>query len=612
MTHHESAASLPQVFWDRVSRFEDRPVVLYKESVTRCYRSISWKELGIYIRETAAGLRSLGVRKGDRIGIMAENCPEWPVADFSILSLGAVTVPIYPTLSYKDVVYIAAQSELEILFVSTFDVCQQLEKIFDEKLKIRVLCAFEPVSVQTQRCLCLESLRRKGRNFLSHDGSSLEESVRDIDPEDLATIIFTSGTTGPPKGVMLTHGNFLANYLGCRDAVSVTEKDTLLSFLPLSHVFERLAGYYFPIFQGATIAYAESMQSVAEDLAEVKPTIVVSVPRLFEKTYARILEKVESAPRLRRNLFAWAVRVGRKFTTRRLAGRKVSGFLALQYGIAKILVFRKLKERLGGRIRFFISGGAPLSKELAEFFCAADVLILEGYGLTETSPVISVNRERHFKFGSVGLPLANVELKIGEEGEIVMRGPSVMKGYYKNESATQNVIREGWFHTGDIGEIDCDGFLRITDRIKDIIVTSGGKNISPRNIEERLLADRLFSQAVVIGEKRNYLVALIVPDQAELQGYAKDLNLEHLAWQDLLRHELIYKRVELKIQALTQDLARYEQIKYFALLDRELTQETGDLTPTLKLKRKIIQGKYQVIIEGLYRRGEGYGKGAGS
>ncbi|MBI4387879.1 MAG: long-chain fatty acid--CoA ligase [Candidatus Omnitrophica bacterium] len=417
----------------------------------------------------------------------------------------------------------------------------------------------------------------------------------------MATIIYTSGTTGPPKGVMLTHANFLQNCVDSMDAISLGERDTTLSFLPLSHVFERMAGFYFPIMCGATIAYAENMNTVPQNLREVKPTIACAVPRVYEKVYARVADTIEHSPPFLQKLIRWAIEIGHRSIPFRLAGRCLPPFLWLCYQFAKVLVFQKLKRQLGGRLRFFISGGAPLPKKLGEFFFAAGIYILEGYGLTETSPVISVNRLNQLKFGTVGVPLAQVETRIASDGEIIVRGPSVMLGYYQNPQATAEVIREGWFHTGDIGQFDSEGFLMITDRKKDIIVTSGGKNLSPQNIENLLLRSRAIQQAVVIGDQHNYLVALIVPnftyffEQSDLKGRTNE---------EVSQLPLVNEFVRQEIDRETAELASYEKIKYFCLLPRELTQENGELTPTLKVKRKVVGERYGRLIEAMYLEGE--------
>lgn len=602
----EENLNLVQIFLDRVARYRERPALSYKAFPRREYVSLSWKDWANRVRHVAYGLYGLGVRKGDRVALLSENRPEWTLVDLGTLSLGAIVVPVYPTSAPRDVEYILENAEAEIFFVSTLEQYQRLSSIIQGP-KIRKVIVFDPQGAKfssAEKTLSLGELSEKGEIEDSNHPDAYLKSVNSVLPDDLATLIYTSGTTGPPKGVMLTHRNFVANYLGSKRLIPLSDQDVALSFLPLCHIFERLAGYYYMMFHGARIAYAENMGTVPDDIAIVKPTVAAAVPRFYEKVYGRLLEKVEAGGLLTKKLFYWAKGVGEEAAQHRIKKRPPSPPLALKYAIAKLLVFNKLKRKLGGRIRFFISGGAPLSKELGEFFYAAGVLILEGYGLTETSPVMSVNTQEHFKFGTVGKVLPNVEVKIAADGEILTRGPCVMKGYYKNEAATREALQGGWFHTGDIGLIDADGFLKITDRKKDIIVTSGGKNVSPQNIENLLLGDPLFVQVVVLGDKRNYLVALVVPNRREVEHFAAAHGFSQLPYKELLNRETVVAWVEGRVKEKTKGLAPHEQIKYVGLLDRELSLDQGELTPTLKIKRKIVMEKYASMIEQLYRKGE--------
>ena len=601
----EIQLNLVQIFLDRARTYQGRTALLYKDTDHRQYLPLSWTAWADRVQNTALGLHALGVRKGDRVAILSENRPEWTFADLGILSLGAIVVPVYATSSCREISYILENAGIEIIFVSTPEQCEKIEEIFPSIPKLRRVVVFDShahhVSSQT---ILFKDLLEEGRREGMNNGDLYRQCVQSVRPSDTATIIYTSGTTGPPKGVRLSHINFIANYLGASHSIKLVDTDVALSFLPLSHVFERLAGYYFMSFHGAIIAYAENMQTVPEDMQRIRPTVAAAVPRFYEKMYARILENVELASPLRRKIFSWSLKVGREVAHRKIQGRDLPWSLRLKHTLARILVFGKLKKKLGGRIRYFISGGAPLAKELAEFFYAAGILILEGYGLTETSPVMTVNSPERFRFGAVGHPLPNVEVKIDEGGEILTRGPCVMQGYYQNETATQEAMKDGWFHTGDIGTMDDDGFLHITDRKKDIIVTSGGKNISPQNIESLVMGDKLFSQIVVIGDRRNYLVALITPNRREVEEFARAHGISSSTWEALLCHPAINLWVGQRLNEKTKELAPYEQIKYFALLPGELTQGGGELTPTLKVKRKVVMEKYHDVIEGLYRRGE--------
>jgi long-chain acyl-CoA synthetase len=448
----------------------------------------------------------------------------------------------------------------------------------------------------------LEDVRVRGREALATDRGAVRKRAGEVLPSDVATLIYTSGTTGDPKGVMLTHDNLVSNVMSStRLFAGLGTKDTALSFLPLCHVFERMGGHYVMLRLGVTIAYAESVDKVPSNMTEVKPTLMLSVPRLYEKMYARVNEKVAGDPPLRQKVFRWAMGVGAEAFRHRVARTAPGAWLKLRLALADKLVFAKIKERVGGRIRLFISGGAPLAREIAEFFGAAGLPILEGYGLTETSPVIAVNLPNRMKPGTVGPPLEGVEVKIAEDGEILTRGPHVMKGYYKKAEATAEVIdKDGFFHTGDIGLLDPDGFLAITDRKKDILVTSGGKNIAPQPIENRLKTDKFFAEVVMIGNKRNYPAALVVPSFEALEPWAKAQGISFKAREDLVEKPEVVSFYHTRIAALLPELAQFERIKKVTLLPKEFTLESGELTPTLKVKRRVIEQKYKDLIDRMY------------
>ncbi|MBU3759667.1 MAG: long-chain fatty acid--CoA ligase [Candidatus Omnitrophica bacterium] len=593
--------TLPALFYDRFKLGAGKEALWVKTSAGP--QAVTWDQWRQAVEETAAGLYACGVEPGDRVAILSENRPEWTYADLGALFLGAVTVPIYPTSSPKETAYILENSESKVLFLSSREHGERLKA--DLPAGIRVFI-FNPGEAQPGAEV-FDDLRNQGRHILADTAGFIESRLTGLNPENAATIIYTSGTTGPPKGVMLTHKNFIANCRGASEVIQISENDLALSFLPLSHVFERLAGYYFFALNGGRIAYAESMKTVPEDMLLFRPTVAASVPRLYEKMHSAIMEKVAQSGPLRKRLFAWAIRVGARKREYDLAGKAPITW-KLSFAAAQKLVLSKISAKLGGRIRFFISGGAPLSRQLGEFFYAAGVTILEGYGLTETSPVIAVNSPQALKFGTVGKPLANAEVRIAPDGEILTRGPCVMKGYYKNEAATREVLQDGWFHTGDIGEFDGEGFLKITDRKKDIIVTSGGKNISPQNIEGLILSDPLFTQAVVIGDRRNYLVALLALNRAAAESEAAKAGIQ-IPKEGFAASPEFYVMADERIRAKTRDLSRYEQIKYFGFLDRELSQEAGELTPTLKVKRKAVMEKYKDLIDSLYRKGEAHVSG---
>jgi long-chain acyl-CoA synthetase len=448
-----------------------------------------------------------------------------------------------------------------------------------------------------EEVISLDDLVKKGAEFTTEQ--SFEQRIATIGKYDWASIIYTSGTTGDPKGVILNHWNFVSNVLAALSCIGLGASDRCLSFLPLSHVFERTAGYYAMLCGGASIAYAESIEKVGDNMREVSPTIVVSVPRLYEKIYARILDAVTAGSHLKKNMFFWALDVGKMYVNQKIE-KRLKGGVKLKYKIATKLVFRKLQARTGGKLRFFVSGGAPLARDIAEFFYAAGLPILEGYGLTETSPLITVNTFDHFRFGTVGRPAPGVEVKIEDDGEIVCRGPNVMLGYYKKPDLTREVLDGPWFHTGDIGYLDDDGFLTITDRKKDILVTAGGKNVAPQPIENLLKTSKYISQAVLIGNSRKFISALVVPNFENVRTFADAAGIPYHDDTDLAKNEKVHKKIYEEIEEKSQHLASFERIKKFVLAAKDFSVEDNELTPTLKVKRKIIEKKFEKEIDALY------------
>jgi long-chain acyl-CoA synthetase len=566
------------------------------------WRAISSAEFLSAVEELSMGLRALGVEKGDRVAILCENRPEWAYADLATLTAGATDTPVYCTLTPPQVLYILNDSESKVAFVSSAVQAAKVAEVRGQARCLRHVIRMDEAPIEGT--LSLEELRAKGRAALARDKDAVRRRAAEVKPDDLATLIYTSGTTGDPKGVMLTHANLVSNVLASGKAFnnSFGPYDTALSFLPLCHSFERTAGHNFMLYAGATIAYAESVEKVPENMLEVRPTVMCSVPRLYEKMYARINEKVAADPPLRRRIFAWAMGVGRRVFRHTVEGTPPGLLLRLQFALADKLVFSKIKARTGGRLRVFISGGAPLAREIAEFFGAAGMVILEGYGLTETSPVISVNRPDRLKPGTVGLPVEGVEVKIAADGEILTRGPHVMKGYYKKVEATAEAIdKEGWFHTGDIGILDRDGFLVITDRKKDILVTSGGKNIAPQPIENKIKTNPFFAEIVMIGNCRNFPSALVVPNFEQLERWARAKGIACKSREELVGNAQVLGHYEGLIAELSRDLAPFEKIKKVSLLTREFSLEAGELTPTLKVKRRVVEEKYKAAIDRMYQ-----------
>jgi long-chain acyl-CoA synthetase len=583
--------------------FDRADLLLRKEA--GAWRGIPTRVFCRRVRDLALGLVAGGVGPGDRVALLSENRPEWILTDQAILAAGAVTVPIYTSLLPDQVAWILKDSGAAAIVVSSRD---QLEKI----RAIRAgLPALREVIFMDAGGAAVDGARGwhevAGRGAPLPD-TTIEERRAAVRPDDLASLIYTSGTTGAPKGVMLTHGNFVHNIKACCAAIPFRSTDVCLSFLPLAHVYERLVEFCY-LYRGASIAYAESIEAVPQNLREVRPMIACGVPRVFEKVYKRTMEAGYGLPWPRRAIFAWAADVARRSGAATRPGRTLPPALRLQRLAADRLVFRTLRERLGGRLRFFISGSAPLQAEIAEFFHGAGILILEGYGLTETSPVIALNRPQAFRFGTVGPPVDGVEVRVAEDGEILTRSPSVMRGYFGNDEATREAIRDGWFHTGDIGRIDADGYLTITDRKKELLKTSGGKFVAPQPIENLLRSDRFVQQAIVVGDGRHFVAALIVPAFDQLAHYARARGIPFDDPRDLVGHPRVHGLFEKRLTRVNVELPRYEQIKKFRLLAREFTQENGELTPTLKFRRKVIEERYRPIIDGMYEEGRSSGAG---
>ena len=566
------------------------------------YQPISTAELVDRVRRLSKTLVDLGVEPGDRVALMSENGPHWPTVDFATLCAGAVLVPIYPTLLPDQAAYIAANCGAKVVVAETPAHLEGLLAHADELPAAKQFVLIKGES-NDERVVSLDTLINRGAGV---DAEEFERRARAVQPEDLATFIYTSGTTGTPKGVMLTHGNIASNVVSGLSVLNLDGRFTALSFLPLSHSFERLVDYCY-FLKGCSIAYAESVAAVAQNLQEVKPHVFVSVPRVYEKLLGRIQENVASAPPVRQKLFAWAVSLGRQALPYRLKHEGPPGWLGIQLGLADKLVFKKIIDRLGGRFAFAISGGAPLSRELAEFFWGAGVPIYEGYGLSETSPVISVNTRDAVKMGTVGRPIPGVEVHIAGDGEILARGPNIMKGYWGMEKETAEVIdAEGWFHTGDIGEIDADGFLRITDRKKELIINAYGKNVAPAPIENALKNSRFISQAVVIGDRRKFLSALLVPDFDALKGWAEKQGIG-ASPETLVTDPKVRALIGQEVETVNSGLAGFEKIVAWELLPNEFTLETGELTPTQKVKRRVINQKYGEVIDRLYAEADKHG-----
>jgi len=548
------------------------------------------------VKSVAAGLHALGAERGDRVAIMSENRPEWAMTDYACLCSSIIGVPIYPTLLAHQVAYLLRDSGAEWIFVSSADQLQKAMEAREEcDQEVRIVVFDPPSGALPDGVLSWDALLDRGRAEAWEDEAFRARAAAPT-PGDVATILYTSGTTGDPKGVVLTHDNIFSNVMACSDVLDIDSTDTTASFLPLSHILQRMVDYLF-FHVGCVIAYPRSIQTVVDDLPVIRPTVAVSVPRLYEKIYNSVMD----ADGLKKKLIGWAVDVADRVAELRLAGKEPRGLLALQYGLADRLVFSKVKEAVGGRLQFFVSGGGPLAPVLNRFFYSIGLTILEGYGLTETSPVTNVNTLEDFRIGTVGKPVPGTEIRIADDGEILVRGRQVMKGYYQNPEATAQAIdEEGWFRTGDIGVLDADGFLSITDRKKDIIVTAGGKNVAPQPVENRLMSNGYVEQAVMVGDERKFVSLLVVPAFEPLERWARDQGFTWGNRRELVALPEVVAFIEAEVRKGLEGFASYETPKKVALLAEELTQENGALTPSLKIKRRVVQEQFKDVIDGLY------------
>ncbi|MDT7605242.1 MAG: long-chain acyl-CoA synthetase [Acidobacteriota bacterium] len=595
--------TLPEVF-TRAASVHPKPDALnYKQD--GAWRAISSAEMIERARAIGLGLYALGLRRGERVAILSESKPEWVLADAGCQLAGVVDVPIYPTQAPAQVGYILNDSGARALFVQHRAAFDRIAGVLGEAPALRHVIFFDGSDTQgAGEVLTLDDLIARGRELMRAEPGLIDELAAKVRPKDLATIIYTSGTTGEPKGVMLTQSNLTTNLIDSSGHLAFSETDVVLSVLPLSHVFERL-GMYMYVHHGMSVYFAESIESIGDNMREVRPTVMLCVPRLFEKILARIKEHAAAKGKLSANILAWAIEVAKRWARFKVERETVPPLLELKHDIADWLVFSKWRAGVGGRMRLFVSGGAALPEELGYTFLGAGLPIVQGYGLTETSPVIAAGNLEENRVGTVGKPIKDVGVRIAPDGEIEVRGPNVMRGYYNKPAETRAVFTEdGWFKTGDIGEFDSKGNLRITDRKKELLKTSGGKYIAPQVVEQCIKRSRFVNQVVLVGNARKFPAALIVPNWTELRAYAAYKGIEASTPEEFCRSERIRDLIERQIETQCAELSRYERVKRIALLPCELTVEGGELTPTLKVKRRVVDEKYRDVIERIYAEAE--------
>lgn len=591
--------NIPDLFLWRTAQTPDAKAYAYKSEGV--WKAMSWKEFTDKAKRVASGLIELGFKKGDRAAIYSYNRLEWPLTDVAIMMAGGITIPIYHSLPFSQSSYIINDSDSVVVFAENPKIISEMLANLKEIPLVTKIISYDESVSEDGHIMKFSTLEKLGAENLSKNERMIDENIKTIKHEDIATIIYTSGTTGVPKGVVLTHLNNLSLVEMLYSAYNLVDDDVVLLFLPLAHSFARCIEYAHPRY-GVTMAIAESIEKVVDNIVEIKPTVLPSVPRVFEKIHARIMSETQRSP-IKSKIFKWALSVGKQYQDMKQAGYRIPTSLAIKHKIAHALVFSKLHKRLGGRMRFFISGGAPLSKEIAEFFWACGLLILEGYGLTETAPVLTANTPTAFKFGTVGRPLKWVEIKIAEDGEVLARGPNVMKGYWKKPKETEEVLTpDGWFHTGDIGKVDEDGFLMITDRKKELLKTSGGKFIAPAPIENQIKSKLpVISQVVVIGDMRPYCTALITLNKEEVIKWGETRGLGS-DYEKIARSEELRREIQKAIDEVNANLASFETIKNFEVLLEDFTVEDGTLTPTLKVKRKVVIQRYKDLIDKMYEK----------
>ena len=588
------------MFLNTVDTYPDKPLFNYKENNN--WIPLTGKDIKLTVSSISFALSYKNIFPKEKVAILSTTSYRWALCDYGIISLGAVTVTVYPTLLPDHIKHIINDSGSKLIFVENVMQLEKVKTVYDDCPHLKYIIVMDnSLEKDEEFILNLNSFLIVPKDFIESSKDSFETMINTAKPEDLLTLIYTSGTTGMPKGVMLSHNNLISNIEGVQEISTINDTDSFLSFLPLSHVLERMAGHFSPFSMGAKIFYAENMETVANDIIEVSPTIVICVPRFFEKIYNKLNTTINTASGFKKKLFNWALKIGKDYTNTTHAGYTPSFLLRLNQKLAEKLIYKKIKLKLGGNIKYFISGGAPLSHNIAEFFAALDVMILEGYGLTETSPVLTASRPDKIKFGSPGLSLNNVEIKIASDGEILAKGPNIMIGYHNMENETKEVFdEEGWLKTGDIGEIDKSGFLKITDRKKSLIVTSAGKNIAPAPLENSLNNSLYINQSMVIGDQKNFISAIIVPSFDDVKQYLLNKGKDISSNQALVEHPVTIELIQNEIDIIMKPFAQFERVKKTILSYREFSIEKGEMTPKMSIVRKFVLKNFKDKIDALY------------
>ncbi|MCD6204868.1 MAG: long-chain fatty acid--CoA ligase [Candidatus Marinimicrobia bacterium] len=590
--------TIPGMLANTIEKYPDHIALKIKKGES--YQTFTYRELGIQVQLVTNGLAKLGLKANDKIAILSNNRPEWPISDFAIFCLQGITVPIYQTLPPNQIEYILKDSETRAIFVENQEQFDKIQQIDTALPNLEFIITFEMVESDIREVVYYNELLNLGKEYQKDHPDFFKQSMDTIDPESTCSLVYTSGTTGNPKGVMLNHRGFIHDIVYSEAQLKLRSTDTFLSFLPLSHLYERLAGHWCPMYVGATIHYAQSVNTVIDDLQDARPNVIVSVPRVFEKIAAKVQDQVESSSKIKQWIFSWAQKTGLKYHSKKI-DNQLNWFIKKRYKIADKLVFRKIKKVMGGNMRYPIAGGAPLSVETLKFFEALDMQIIEGYGMTETHLIITLTPFGHSRYGSCGKPIKGVEVKIADDGEVLVKGPTVMAGYYNKPAITRETIdEEGWLHTGDIGHLDKDNYLYLTDRKKNILVTSGGKNVPAAPIENILKKSKYIEDICLVGNFRKFISALIIPNFESLRLWAESRDLKAKTDAELVALPEVIELYSQTIEQLQNNLARFEKVKKFILLPDELTVENGELTPSLKIKRSVIEKKYKKEIDALY------------